>query len=505
MSEADAGGGLLHLADVGKTYPGGTVALQGVDLTVHPGRVHGLVGANGAGKSTLIKILGGVHEPSSGRMTWEGAEVSFTAPVDAQRAGLATLHQHVPLASTLTVLENVFLGRRGPWRRPAALRDELDELQRRVGSRLEPDALVSALSHGRRQIVGILQALGTGARAVVMDEPTASLANEERQLVFAAVRRLRDEGTAVLYVSHFLDEVLDLCDTITVLRDGRVIGEGPVAEWTEERLTLAIIGRELLAAERAVAAHTPAATSTLLEVRDLRSPGRVDGVSLDVRRGEVVGIAGLLGSGRSELLHAIFGADPRAEGDVVLDGRAVRRGTREAVDAGLALVPEDRMGQGLVADAPIWRNVSLPDLPALSRARMLPERDRELTRAREAIEKLGIRASGPEAIVGRLSGGNAQKVVFAKWLLSGARVLLLDEPTAGIDVGAKADILALLDRFAADGGAVLVVSSEFEELLAMTSRVLVLARGRIVAERRSADTTEQELLMLASGLKEPTL
>ena len=493
---------MLALEGVGKAFPNGTVALRDARLTVESGSVHGLVGANGAGKSTMIKIIAGAHAPSEGTVRWKGEEVSWRDPGAARNAGIATIMQHVPLAPTLTVLENVFLGASGPWRLPRTRRTEFARLLDRVGYHIDPDVEVSDLTIGERQMVAILQALATGAELVVMDEPTASLAEGERQVVFDVVRRLSAQGTAFLYVSHFLDEVLSLTDHVTVLRDGTVVEEGETAAYDEDRLVQAIVGRDLLAVERRDTPPVAAGVPALLAVRGLSSPAGVRDVSFEVRPGEVVGLAGLLGSGRSEILHAIYGADKRARGQVLVGDRTVRRSPRAAVAAGMALVPEDRGAQGLIAAFPIWKNVSLPDLSSLASGRMLPREADERARAARAIEDLGIVSSGPDAVVTELSGGNAQKVVFAKWLYGGARVFMLDEPTAGVDVGAKADILELVRGFAAEGGAVLMVSSEFEEILAVATRVLVVREGRIVAERAAHDTSEEELLMLANGFGE---
>jgi ribose transport system ATP-binding protein len=494
---------LLSMTGVTKVFPNGTAALRGVDLAVDRGSVHALVGANGAGKSTLIKILAGSLPPTDGVMAWEGETVRWRAPIEAQQAGVATIYQHVPLAPTLSVLENVFLPRRGWQRRPAGLRAELDALVDRIGYALDPDALVEDLPIGQRQMVAICQALAADAKLVVMDEPTASLAQGERQVVFEVVRRISATGTSVVYVSHFLDEILDLSDAITVLRDGRVVHGGRTADMDEAQLVKVIVGRALAATESRPTPRPEREAPVVLEARDLRSPAGLHGVSLQVRAGEIVGIAGLLGSGRSELMHAIYGADPRARGTVLCDGHPVPRSPAAAVRAGMALVPEDRAAQGLFPEFEIWRNISMTSLPELSAARgTLPQPGRERRRAIEAMAELGIKAEGPDARVSELSGGNAQKVVFAKWLYSGARVFLLDEPTAGIDVGAKADIVEVVRRLAREGAAVLVVDSEFEELLALCSRVLVMRRGRIVAERRADQTNDHELVRLASGRHE---
>ncbi|MEV4172073.1 sugar ABC transporter ATP-binding protein [Nonomuraea sp. NPDC049709] len=497
-----AGTPLLSLEGIGKEFPNGTVALRDARLTVHPGSVHGLVGANGAGKSTMIKVIAGAHPPTSGVVRWKGEEIDWRTPGAARKAGVATIMQHVPLAPTLTVLENVFLGTGGPWRLPRSRRAEFARLLERVGYAIDPDAEVADLAIGERQMVAILQALATGAELVVMDEPTASLAEGERQVVFDVVRRLSAQGTAFLYVSHFLDEVLSLTDRVTVLRDGTVVAEGATAGYDEDRLVQAIVGRDLLGVERRSAEPVAPDAPVLLSVRGLSSAAGVREVSFEARAGEVIGLAGLLGSGRSEILHAVYGADPRASGEVRVEGRPVRRTPRAAVAAGMALVPEDRGSQGLVNTFPIWKNISLPDLASLSSGRSLPREPDERGRARRAIADLGIVCAGPDALPTELSGGNAQKVVFGKWLYGGARVFMLDEPTAGVDVGAKADILELVRRFAAGGGAVLVVSSEFEEILAVATRVLVVREGRIVAERAAHETSEEELLMLANGFGE---
>ena len=491
---------LLELVDVTKTFPNGTRALRGVSLAVHPGSVHGLVGANGAGKSTLIKIMCGVHPASSGLLRWKGQERTWRNPGEARSAGLATIHQHVPLVPTLSALENVFLDARGPWRTTTAMRGRFDELVERLGYPIDPDVLVGTLPIGARQMVAILQALASGADLVIMDEPTASLSESERLIVLNAVTRLARQGTAFLFISHFLDEVLEITDRVTVVRDGQVIVAEATVDVTEDGLVQAIAGRELLAVERSALTGTVRDQAPILQVEDLAAPVGIAGISFDVRPGEVVGLAGLLGSGRSEILRAVFGDDARATGTVRIDGRPVPRSARAAVAAGMAYVPEDRAGQGYHAGLPLWKNISLTDLERLSRGRAVPREDAERARAEQAVRDLGIKTSGVDALPTELSGGNAQKVVFAKWLYAETRVWLLDEPTAGVDVGAKADLLRLVARFAAEGRAVVIACSEFEELLSVATRVLVVRGGRVVAERAVHDTDESELLMLAHGL-----
>ena len=471
-----------------------------MDLCVERGTVHGLLGANGAGKSTLIKILAGALPASGGQILWKGSAVRWSSPREANEQGLATIHQHIPVVPTLSVLENVFLGTDRRWRRAQWSRGSLEELFERVGYWLNPDALVGELSIGQRQMVAIFQALSTGAELIVMDEPTASLATEEREVVYRTVRRLsRVEGKAILFVSHFLDEVVALTDCVTILRDGQAVMRAQTRDLDEARLAEAIVGKQIVAMVNTAPKRLPDTVPVQLELSDLASPHKLAPFSVKLKKGEVLGVAGLLGSGRTELLHAIFGADRRATGQVILEGRAIARSTVAAVKAGFALVPEDRMAQGLVPDFEIWRNSTLPALASVSWGRCLPMRNRELQRGSEAIDRLKIKAHSPEILVTELSGGNAQKVTIAKWLFSDVKVLLLDEPTAGIDIGAKSDILQLVRDLAGSGMVVIVVSSEFEELLAVSDRILVMRDGRVVAERIGHQTTEHELVLLAGG------
>jgi ribose transport system ATP-binding protein len=495
---------LLTLEGVTKVFPNGTRALRGVDLAVAAGTVHGLVGANGAGKSTLIKIMSGALPPTAGRITWRGKDTRWHGPGMALEAGIATVHQHSPLVPTLSVLENVFLGSRGAWLwRPSDKTAELARLFAAVGYELPADQPVADLSVGDRQMVSIVQAMSQNPALLILDEPTASLSVSEREVVHAAVRSLRESGTAVVYVSHLLDEIIALTEKVTILRDGTVTLDEPTASLTKDRLVSAIVGRALLQTGPSGRAAPPAgrqARPPLLEVTGLTSPGRVAGVSFTVAAGEVVGLAGLLGSGRSEILHAVFGSDTAARGTVRVDGNPVRRGPARAVRAGLALVPEDRSKQGLIPGWEVWRNITLTALPQDSWRGMFPRPGAELQRAEAAVEALSIRPPTPMTVVDQLSGGNAQKTVFGKWLHDGVKILLLDEPTAGIDVGAKRDIQLLIRQLTERGSAVVVVESEFGELLEIADRVLVIRQGRVVAECHARHTSEPELVALASGL-----
>lgn len=490
---------ILNVAQVAKTFPNGVQALRGVDLVVRPGSVHGLLGANGAGKSTLIKILSGALAPSGGQIEWRGAPARWSRPAQAKAAGVATLHQHIPLAPTLSVIENVFLDSRGPWRRSARDRTRFRALEARLGYGLDPDALVADLAIGQRQMTALLQALAADAGLIIMDEPTAALSAQERAIVHATVRRLAaSEGVAILFVSHFLDEILDLTDEVTVLRDGRAVLTAPTESLDEAGLAAAIAGRTVQALGRTGRRPAPGAP-VRLEARGLASPQGLAPLDLGVRAGETVGVAGLLGSGRSELLHALFRADPHAAGEVRVDGRRIGRSPAAAVGAGMALVPEDRTAQGLFANLELYKNITLPRLEQVSRWGLSPEAARERAAGEAAIAALSIKADGPDAAVTALSGGNAQKVVIGRWLSPATRVLLLDEPTAGIDVGARADILDLVRRLSAEGVAIVMVSSDFEELLAVCHRILVLRGGVVVAKVDAAEVEEEDLIRLASG------
>lgn len=483
----------LRLDGVAKTFPNGTVALRGVDLVLTPGKVHGLLGANGAGKSTLIKILSGAIAPSGGTIRRDDQVVRFASPREAKAAGIATIYQHIPLVPTLSAYENILLDERG-WRRGGD-RSRIAALVAALGDPFPLDTLVADLPIGARQMVAIAQGLASGAGVVVMDEPTASLAGHERDRVYDTIRRLAAEGKAVLFVSHFIDEIIALTDEVTVLRDGRAVLHETTAALDEARIAAAIAGRAVTALERAAASRTLG--ETMLAVRDLASP-RLMPTSFDLRRGEILGLAGLLGSGRSELLHAIFGADRHTTGSVALEGEPVGRWTDEAVAQGIALVPEDRVAQGYVPALNLAENLALP-----RPSHLLLDAAADRAAAAAAIARLAIKAPGPDALPTELSGGNAQKIVIAKWLRPDTRLLLLDEPTAGIDIGARTDILRLVRELADDGLPVILVSSEFEELLAVCDRILVLRDGAVIGEADPATTSESDLILMAGGSRAP--
>jgi ribose transport system ATP-binding protein len=419
------------------------------------------------------------------------------------RSGVATVYQNTPLVPTFTVLENVFLGARDGWRwKPQDKRKILNTLCSKVGFDVDENLLASQLSVGEKQMVSLLQALSRRPSLLILDEPSASLSQSEREALYASVKRIvREDGTAVVYVSHFLDEVLSMTDAVTVLRDGRVTLSRMTEGLSGDELVSSILGKELAAEEHATLRDvTTSDADAVLEVTAMESPGKIQDITFKVMPGEVVGIAGLLGSGRSEILHGIYGSDPSARGSIKVQGKSVRRSPAASVKAGLALVPEDRGAQGLVPGWEIWRNVTLPFVASYSRFGLLLSKRAEEKQAEKFVQQLSILTASVDTKVDQLSGGNAQKVVLAKWFDQSVRVVLLDEPTAGVDVGAKRDIQEVIRVMASEGRGVVVVDSEFHELLHVADRIIVVHRGRIIDERQSSETSADELMRLASGL-----
>jgi ABC-type sugar transport system ATPase subunit len=496
----DAAPVLLRVDGVSKRF-GGVQAVDDVTIEVAAGEIHGLVGENGAGKSTLAKIMGGSHQPDSGGLRVDGRPVSFHSPRDALAAGIATIAQEIALVPARTVLENVFLGmepRTLGVIRKGNIRRRFEELCDTTGLWMPPDRRVGFLSIAAQQKVEILRALARDARLILMDEPTSSLTADETEQLHELIRGLSAAGTSVVLVSHFLDEVLEVCDTVSVMRDGRLVRSGPAAEESAESLVRAMIGRpmELTFPPKQ---PPPDDAPAVLEVRGLSRAGAVHDVSLTVRAGEIVGLAGLVGSGRSEIARAIFGADRRDAGEILVEGEPVRiRRPRDAARAGIAMLPESRKDQGLLMVRSIRENETLAALPAFSRLGVLRSR-RERVFAREQARRVDVRAPSVEAPVASLSGGNQQKVLFAKWLARRPAVLLADEPTRGVDVGAKAQIHGLIGELAADGMAVLLISSEIEEVLGLAHRVLVVRGGRIVEELTGEEATREAVMSAAFG------
>jgi ribose transport system ATP-binding protein len=489
---------LLTMRGIVKQFPG-VRALDGVDLDVVAGEVHCLLGQNGAGKSTLIKVLAGAHRPDAGEITFDGQPVSFSSPQAADQAGIATIYQELDLVPGLSVAENVVLGHEPAhlgFTRPRDAEDRTRALMRRLGHPEIPARReLGRLSAAGQQVVSMARALARDARLIVMDEPSAVLDPEEVQNLFRVIRELTAEGVAVVYISHRLDEIRQIGDRVTVLKDGRTVARNLPARGTPTAEVIRLMtGRSL---EYVFPAHETRPTrEVVLEVDGLARPGEFADVSFTVHSGEVVGLAGLVGSGRSEILETVYGARRASAGTVRVHGRPLRNGSvPSAVRARMGLCPEERKSQGLLLEEPVARNVSLPALRRFARAGFLG-RDAELSAVGAVTAQLDVRPADPTRPVRTLSGGNQQKVVLARWLLQGCDVLLLDEPTRGVDVGARSEIYALIRRLADSGVAVVLVSSEVPEVLGLADRVLVVREGRVVHAAPSADLDESRVLDL---------
>jgi len=495
------GSPILVLRNLYKTFPG-VQALAGVSLDLYPGEVHALVGENGAGKSTLIKIAAGVYAPDAGEILFEGRPVRLEGPRHAAALGIAVIHQEPYLFPTLSVLENLFAGfqpRRGPlgWVDWGAMVRRAESVFQELGISLPLDLPAGDLSAAQQQLLQIARALLQDAKVLIMDEPTSSLSQREVQILFEIVRRLRDRGVGILYISHRLEEVFALADRVTVLRDGQWVGTYPIADVTPETLIARMVGREL----KQLFPHTPHPPGeVLLRVHQLGRLGLFEGISFELRAGEIVGMAGLVGAGRSEVAQAIFGILPADVGFVEVDGRRfVPRAPWEAMAAGIFYIPEDRHRQGIVAPLSVRSNLTLAILHRLVRFGLVDvEAERALVQAYR--ERLRIRVADLEQPVGTLSGGNQQKVVVARGLATQPRVLILDEPTRGIDVGTKAEIHRLMDELAAQGMGILMISSELPEILGMADRILVMRAGRLVGELQREEATQERVMAMAMGL-----
>ncbi|MGI9051499.1 MAG: sugar ABC transporter ATP-binding protein [Ilumatobacteraceae bacterium] len=490
---------LLHLENIEKGFPG-VQALRGVDFTLRAGEIHALVGENGSGKSTLTKIVSGEYQPDAGAIYFQGQRVQFRAPAESIRAGISAIAQEIPLVPQLSIAENILLGRLPTRRRTVdwsrAYEHASTVLATLEADHLDPRRLIETLPLDQKQLVSIARALSTDSKVIIFDEATSSLTTDEVEALFRVIGNLRDRGVGIVFITHRLREIYAIAEVVTVLRDGAVIGTLPIAEAPEVRLTRMMVGREL--GEYFFKQDVPRGDK-VLQVRGLHhhtSPAPLD---FDVRTGEIVGLAGLVGAGRSELLASLFGLGRSIGGDIRVDGKTVRvRHPRDAIAAGFALVPEDRKSSGLVANRSVRENLTMAE-----NARMFPQfvvsgRSERQT-ARELVSQLQIRTPDIETPVRLLSGGNQQKVVIGKWLTQRPKIWLLDEPTRGIDVGAKSEIFRLIGELAASGTAILMSSSELIDLLGVCDRILVMFRGRIVAELTRDEATEESVIYYATG------
>ena len=489
----------IRLESITKRFPG-VLALEDVSFEVAAGSCHALCGENGAGKSTLGKILAGIYPVDAGRVTIFGRAVAFGGPEQALAAGVAIVHQELAFCENLSVAENLCLGAlpaNGPFLSRAEMRRRAGVMLSAIGATLDLDRQVAELSTGQQQMIQIAAAVGRGARIIVFDEPTSSLSQHEAQKLYELIARLRETGVTMIYVSHRMEEIFRLCDTITVLRDGRHVTTRPAGELDEAALVESMIGRPLAEYFPGHLQGEPGAE--LLRVEGLSSPGRFQDVSFTLRAGEVLGLAGLVGAGRSEVAHALFGLDGGVTGWVVANGIAgVPRTPADAMRAGIGLVPEDRKRQGLVLGMTGVANVTLPTIDRLSFL-TLTRQSAERAIAGSYFDRLRVRAPGVDSIVAGLSGGNQQKIVLAKWLAARCRILILDEPTRGVDVGAKAEIHALIDELASRGSGVILISSELPEILNLATRIIVLRNGRVAGELPRAQATQNGLMRLMAG------
>jgi|AntAceMinimDraft_1070359.scaffolds.fasta_scaffold02823_4 ABC-type sugar transport system ATPase subunit len=488
----------LRMEKIGKAFPG-VQALSEVDLEVGQGEVHAIVGENGAGKSTLMKILAGVYQPDAGSIHLNGVEVVLQSPLEAKRQGIRMVYQELNLVPDLSVSENIALGRI-PKKRGLVDRARMDADARGVLSELQtkivPSMIVGDLTVSQQQLVEIAKAYASEPKIIVLDEPTSSLSEHETQALFRVIRRMSSAGVSVIYISHRLREVIDIADTVTVIRDGRRIDTQSIDGVTVEKMISLMVGRQL---DEVFPKKKVPIGDTILEVKNVSVPGRCEDVSFTVRAGEIVGLAGLVGAGRTEVAQAIFGLRRYSRGQVIVGGVSTHiTRPRKGIKAGIAYVPEDRKTEGIIPSESIRNNISLAVLPSLQRAGFI-ERRKEKELAQQKAHELGVSPPLIERLANTLSGGNQQKVVLAKWLAAKPTVLILDEPTRGVDVGAKADIHTIIGELAAQGVGILMISSELPEILAVSDRIYVLHEGRVTEEIARSDASEERVMRAATG------
>lgn len=494
---AENGELILQMEGISKNF-GGVQALEDVSFDVHFGEVHALVGENGAGKSTLIKVLGGIIPRNAGRIVFDGREVNYHRPIEALEAGIAIIHQELSLMPSLSVVENMYMGRMKSrlgilnWRE---LRRQSVQAMSLINLHVDPNAVVRDLTISQRQLIEIARALAVNAKLIVMDEPNSSLSESESEVLFEVIESLQERGIAIIYVSHKIDEVLRISDRISVLRDGKYVGTLSREEADEQKVINMMVGREL---DRAVKSVYKNLGEKILDVRDLSGRG-FQNVSFDVRKGEIVAFSGLVGAGRSEVNRAIFGADKFEEGEVIFDGRPVRfNSPGQAIKNGLAMVPEDRKVMSLFMNMKIYKNLSIAELPHMTTALISEKKERSLVD--EYVDKLDIRLSSLEDPVSSLSGGNQQKTVLGRWLATNPKLLILDEPTHGVDIGAKSEIYELMRHLADEGMGIILISSELPEVLALANRIVIMHEGRVTGIMGRDDATEESVMAYATGL-----
>ncbi len=494
---------IISVKNVVKRFPG-VLALNGVSMDVYPGKVHVLIGENGAGKSTLFKIIAGIYPPDEGTLFYKGKQVNFNTPSDAIHSGIAMIHQELSAVPDLSVSENIFLGREHSRKRfpldkyfldKKSMHKETKELLTSLKMDIDPKLPLNRLKTAQMQMVEIAKAVSQNASVIIMDEPTSSISDNEVEVLFDIINRLKAAGVAIIYVSHRLKELYQIGDTVTVLRDGQLVTTAPISETDENKLVSLMVGREI---EQNTSFISHASQETVLEVNNLSREGEFQNVSFSMRKGEVFGLAGLVGAGRTEVVRTIFGADKPESGTISIFGKEAQLNSpREAIKLGVGLVPEDRRLQGILVEDSVNRNISLPALQDHATAGFMSFKWEKET-AKTYIEKIRIKTANMLVRAKNLSGGNQQKVILAKWMAANSKLLIMDEPTRGIDVGAKAEIYHLISEFCSQGGSVLVVSSELIELLRICDRIGVMRQGELSGILNRSEATEESIIKLAS-------
>lgn len=489
----------VELRNIAKSF-GGIAALKDVTLKAMPGEIHALMGENGAGKSTLMKILSGVHQKDKGHIFIDGEEVHIKNTFDSRKLGISIIYQEFSLVPDLSVAENIFLNRlseNGSWLKRDKLKKEADALIKSIGFNINPDAKVNSLSIAQQQVVEIAKALSDDIKVLILDEPSAVLGPAEVQKLFSILDKLKKDGVAIIYISHHLSEIFQIANRVTVIKDGTSGETLEVAQTDKDTIIKMMLGRSLNAM------FPPRDTvigQEALRVQDIGISNKINGISLSVKEGEVLGIAGLVGSGRTETVRAIFGADKLTGGSVFINGKKTRfRSPADAVKQGIGMVPEDRKAQGVILSLPIKENISLTNFVKIAGFFGFINADRENINTNNLIKDLTIKTLSPDISTGKLSGGNQQKVVLAKWVNTDCRVMIIDEPTRGVDVGAKVEIYRLINKLSAQGVAMIVVSSETAELMGICDRILVMREGRIRGELAKSQFTEENILRLSIG------
>lgn len=489
---------LVELRHIYKEFPGVKV-LQDISIEFYPGKVHVLLGENGAGKSTIIKVISGVYQADKGEVIVHGQKQNFTNIRQSQQKGISVIHQELSVIEDLTVYENIFLGReikKNGFLDKNAMIIQTKELMKSIDIDIDPRAYIRDLNNGEKQMVEIVRAVSQNSEMVVMDEPTSSLSDHEVNALFTVIKKLKSENVAVIYISHRLKEILEIGDTLTVLRDGILVDTVPVSDVSEQQMVTMMVGREMK--QYYYKAERPAEKEVVLEVNHLSKKGVFEDISFQLYKGEILGIAGLIGAGRTEMMRAVFGADSVDSGTRKLFGEEYKPKTpKEVIEKGMGLIPEDRRQQGLLLEKSVKENVSLASIKKHLKRGFIDFKWEKLS-VKEYIKKISIKTPSEKTIVKNLSGGNQQKVVIAKWLLADSRILIMDEPTRGIDVNAKSEIYALMKNFVENGGSIVMISSELPEILGVANRIMVMREGRITGIVDEKDAAEEKVMEMAS-------